>query len=193
MCKQKTNCKQSRRPIRSQHFGRFFSPKLEPCSWPCSTSMLWHTTDKIGRFYRPSVIGLKRGKDEEVNGQGGRWVPRPHTGRCWIVWDGWHSWHLPIMEGLLGMFIQMKMITDLVTTITSVTKTSASAISLTIITFTSQHRQSLKSCTDIKSLTKCISNTTPWIHRQHHLTVIGPCCWLPFLPLHSKAPAAQCY
>ena len=58
MCKQKTNCKQSRRPIRSQHFGRFFSAKLEPCSWLCSTSMVWHTTDKIGRFYRPSVIGL---------------------------------------------------------------------------------------------------------------------------------------
>ena len=25
---------------------------------------------------------MKRGKDEEVNGQGGRWVSGPHTGRA---------------------------------------------------------------------------------------------------------------
>ena len=34
---------------------------------------------------------VKGGKDEEVNGQGGRGVPRPHTGRIAAIAAGTHK------------------------------------------------------------------------------------------------------
>ena len=48
----------------------------------------WDYSGRTGRDGQQKKIGkanerkgkVKRGKDEEVNGQGGRGVPRPHTG-----------------------------------------------------------------------------------------------------------------
>jgi len=50
--------------------------------------MEWDYSGRKGRDGQKKKIGkgnerkgkVKRGKDEEVNGQGGRGVPRPHTG-----------------------------------------------------------------------------------------------------------------
>ena len=56
----------------------------------------WDYSGRKGRDGQKKKIGkanerkekVKKGKDEEVNGQGGRGVPRPHTGPVSEIWRG---------------------------------------------------------------------------------------------------------
>jgi len=67
--------------------------------------MEWDYSGRKGRDGQKKKIGkanerkgkVKRGKDEEVNRQGGRGVPRPHTGHNTMNWWKLFMLHMPIL------------------------------------------------------------------------------------------------